>query len=88
MLTEREGEMKAAVPSGPVVLPGRRMTRSTALQDLGPLSDLSRIESSCHSNQARFGSRRNVLLFLLLWNAKPWIPTIRQDLVYNNVILD
>lgn len=41
----------------------RRMTRSTALlQDLGPLSSLSRIESSRRSNQARFGSLKNALL--------------------------
>lgn len=73
--------MKVAAPSGPVLLPERRMTRSTALQDLGPLSSLSRIESSRHSNQASFGSLRNALLFLLLWNAKPWIPKLRENYI-------
>lgn len=86
MLAESEREMKAAAPSGPVLLPERRRTRSTALQDLGPLSGLSRIESSRHSNQARFGSVRNALLFLflLLWNAKPKMPKIRQNYILLN----
>lgn len=45
---------------------------------------LSRIETSRHSNQARFGSRRNVPLLLLLWNAKPRIPKDRWDYVCLN----
>lgn len=84
MLAERENEMKAAAASGPVLLPQRRMIQSTVLQDLGPLSSLTRIENSRHSNQTRFRSLRNVLLFLLLWNAKPWIPKIRQYNVHLN----
>lgn len=66
--------MKAAAPRGLVLFLGRLVTQSTAQQDLGPLSSLSRIESSGYSNQGRFGSLRNALLFLLLWNAKPWVP--------------
>lgn len=65
---------EALAASGPLLLPERRKTRSTVLQDLGPVSSLSRIESSHHSDQTRLGSLRNALLFLFLWKTKTMIP--------------
>lgn len=59
-----------------VIIPERCLIWIRALQDLWPLSRLS-----CHWNQLRFGSLRNVLLFFYPWNAKPRITKIRQHCV-------
>ncbi|KAA8583980.1 hypothetical protein FQN60_015188 [Etheostoma spectabile] len=55
----REGDRDES-SSAKWLLPERGMTRSTALKDLGPLSSLSRIESSHHFNQDRFGLLENL----------------------------
>lgn len=83
MLAEREREMKAAAPSGPVLLPERRVTQSTALQDLGPLSGLVRNRKLLAVPTSR--GLAHPRMFFLLWNAKPWIPKITQAYICLNV---
>lgn len=68
--------MKAVAPSSLVLLPERRLSQSAVLQDLGPLSSLSRIESSLPFKPGEVWLTEECASVFLPRNAKPWIPKI------------